>query len=331
MRDWMALADDALTGEGIPREAAREALAAPEREAWELLAAARRVRVAHHGYRVRVHVLDNARRGACPEDCGFCAQSSRYAPGLERYPLKSAEEMLDGARKAYRDGAYKYCIVTATRGPSHADLDVLCDTVRRIKAELPLTVCTSLGLLDAEKARRLAEAGVDRFNHNLETSERLFPSVCTTHTWRDRMETLRHAVEAGMEACCGGIVGMGETDEDLLDLAYALREVRAASIPVNFLDPRPGTPMGDRPRLTPLRCLQILAVFRLVHPRSDLRAAGGREVNLRTLQPAALLAANSIFSEGYLTTPGNDATFDARMIREAGFEIEQVAPAASPV
>jgi biotin synthase len=324
MRDWTALATEALEHDGIGRDSARAALAAPERETWALLEAARRVRVHHHGWRVRVHILHNAKRGACPEDCGFCSQSSRYTAGVDREPLDAVEDIVAGAREAAERGAWKYCIVTATRGPSDRDLDTLCEAVRRIKAELPIKVCTSLGLLDEAKARRLAGAGVDRFNHNLETSERLYPEICSTHTWQDRMTTLRHAVAAGMEACCGGIVGMGETDEDLLDLAYALKEVRATSIPVNFLDPRPGTPMGDRPRLSPLRCLQILAVFRLIHPRTDLRAAGGREVNLRTLQPAALLAANSIFTEGYLTTPGNEASGDLAMIREAGFEIETV-------
>ncbi len=330
-RDWSALADEALEQDGIARERAREALAAPAEAAWELLAAARRVRVAHHGNRVRVHVLLNAKEGGCPEDCGFCAQSSRYETPAGRTPLLDAAVIVAAARRAADAGAWKFCIVTATRGPSDRDLDVLCEAVRTIKRTVPVKVCTSLGLLDAPKARRLAEAGVDRFNHNLETSPRLFPEICTTHTFEDRVRTLRHATDAGMEACCGGIVGMGETDEDLLDLAYALKEVRASSIPVNFLDPRPGTPLGSRERLTPLRCLQVLAVFRLVHPRPDLRAAGGREVNLRSLQPLCLLAANSIFTEGYLTTPGNRAEEDRRMIEDAGFVVERVEPAAVEV
>jgi len=331
MRDWSALADEALETDGIARERAREALAAPEDAAWDLLAAARRVRVAHHGNRVRVHVLCNAKLGGCPEDCGFCAQSSRYETPAGRAPLLDGGEIVARAREAAAAGAWKFCIVTATRGPSDRDLDVLCDAVREIKRTVPVKVCTSLGLLDAPKARRLAEAGVDRFNHNLETSRRLFGEICTTHTFDDRVRTLRLAREAGMEACCGGIVGMGETSEDLLDLAYALKEVGASSIPVNFLDPRPGTPMADRPRLTPLRCLQILAVFRLIHPRPDLRAAGGREVNLRSLQPMALLAANSIFTEGYLTTPGNEASDDLRMIADGGFVAERVGEASAAV
>jgi biotin synthase len=325
--DWMRLADEAIEKDGISRADARRALAAPEGEVLELLAAARRVRVHHHGLRVRVHVLCNAKRGACPEDCGFCAQSSRYDTNEERTGLLDTAALVEKAREAHARGAFKFCIVTATRGPTDEDLDRLCDAVREIKRTVPVKVCTSLGLLDGPKAKRLAEAGVDRFNHNLETSERLFGEVCSTHGFRDRVDTVRHALEAGMEACCGGIVGMGETDEDILDLAYTLKELGVTSIPVNFLDPRPGTPMGERSRLTPLRCLQVLAVFRLIHPRPDLRAAGGREVNIRTLQPLALMAANSIFTEGYLTTPGNEASYDRRMIEDLGFEIEQVVPA----
>jgi biotin synthase len=326
--DWAALADEAIARDGIPRGRAREALAAPEEATYDLLAAARRVRVRFHGNRVRVHVLLNAKLGGCPEDCGFCAQSSRYETPAGRAPLLDAASIVRGAQEAAEAGAWKFCIVTATRGPSDRDLDVLCEAVREIKRTVPVKVCTSLGILDAPKARRLAEAGVDRFNHNLETSRRLFPEVCTTHSYDDRVATVRLAREAGMEACCGCIVGMGETDEDLLDVAYALKEVGATSIPVNFLDPRPGTPMAGRPRLTPLRCLRVLSVFRLVHPRPDLRAAGGREVNLRSLQPLALHAANSIFTDGYLTTPGNEPSEDLRMIEDAGFVVERVGEAA---
>ncbi|MCG3134856.1 MAG: Biotin synthase [Planctomycetes bacterium] len=330
--DWMSLADRSLEAGGISRDDARLALAAPEDEAYELLAAARRVRVAKHGNRVRVHVLMNAKQGACPEDCSFCSQSSRFDDSGRRTKLETVESIVAAARHAADNGAWKFCIVTATRGPSDADLDRICAAVREIKRTIPVKVCTSLGLLDDAKAARLAAAGVDRFNHNLETSERIYPTICTTHTWRDRVETVRTARRAGMEICSGGIVGMGETDEDLLDLAFALREVEASSIPVNFLDPRPGTPLGGtgisiRRRLTPLRCLQVLAVFRLIHPAADLRAAGGREMNLRSLQPLCLLAANSIFTEGYLTTPGNRADQDRRMIEDAGFTMEQVAAA----
>jgi biotin synthase len=325
MNDFTALAEEAIECDGISRDHAREALETNDLETYELLAAARRVRVRFHGNRVRLHVLLNAKSGGCPEDCGFCSQSAHYETPAERYGLLAKEEIVAKAREAAAAGAWKFCIVTATRGPTHHDLDTLCAAVREIKETIPIKVCTSLGLLDAEKARRLAEAGVDRFNHNLETSQDRFADICTTHGWHDRVETVRLAREAGMDACSGGILGMGESNAEILELAYTLKALGVASIPLNFLDPRPGTPLQHEARLTPLRCLKVLSVFRLIHPRVDLRVAGGREVNLRTLQPLALLAANSIFTNGYLTTAGNAADADRRMIEEAGFVVEQVA------
>jgi biotin synthase len=281
--------------------------------------------------RVHLHVLENAKMGACPEDCGFCSQSARSGSPSGTAALKSADELVAGARRAAAAHARRYCMVTATRGPSQRDLDEVCEAARRIKAEIDIELCASLGLLTPEKARRLAEAGIDRFNHNLETSERFFGEIVTTHTWADRVETVRLARAAGMETCCGGIVGLGEEEEDILDLAFALRELEVDSVPVNFLDPRPGTPLGQSARIEPTYALQILCMFRFVHPRADLRVAGGREVNLRSLQAMALYPANSIFTSGYLTTGGNRPDTDLQMIRDMGFEIEyaggRVAPA----
>jgi biotin synthase len=221
-------------------------------------------------------------------------------------------------------------MVTATRGPSQRDLDTICEAARRIKAELEIELCASLGLLTEAKARRLAEAGVDRFNHNLETSERHYDRIVSTHTWRDRVETVRIAQRAGMDTCCGGIVGLGESEDDLLDLAYALRELDVDSVPVNFLDARPGTPLAGRPLVEPGFALRALCMFRLVHPRTDLRVAGGRELTLRALQAMALYPANSIFTQGYLTTGGAAAHADHQMIRDAGFELELASGEAAP-
>jgi biotin synthase len=340
---WLPLAERSIAGDALTRDEARAVLHCPDDELLALLDATFRVRRAFHGKKVRIHVLQNAKSGACPEDCRFCSQSSFYGQGVAaaaatprqaepggapppagEYPLQSVEEIVEGARRAKRARAWKYCIVTATRGPSKRDLDVVCEAVRRIKSEMDLTICTSLGLLTEDKAKRLAEAGVDRYNHNLESSERFFPEVATTHAFADRVATVKLARGAGMEACCGGIVGMGESEDDVLDLAYALRELQVESVPVNFLDPRPGTPMAQRARTTPAQCLKTLCLFRLLHPRADLRAAGGREANLRWMQPMALYAVNSIFTQGYLTTPGAAPSEDHRMILDLGFEIEEV-------
>ena len=320
MSRWYSFAERSIRGEPLSRDEARRVIDAPDDELLALVDAAWLVRRAFHGKTVRIHVLQNAKSGACPEDCRFCSQSRHYQTPAGEYPLQTVDEIIDGARRAKRAKAWKYCIVTATRGPSQRDLDTICEAVTRIKSEMDITICASLGSLTAEKAQRLKAAGVDRFNHNLETSERYYPEVVTTHTWQDRVTTVKLAKEAGMEACCGGIVGMGENTDDILDLAFALRELAVESVPVNFLDPRPGTPFADLPRMTPQQCMKVLCMFRFLHPRADLRVAGGREVNLRWMQPMALYVVNSIFTSGYLTTPGATPSADHQMIRDMGFE-----------
>ncbi|MCE9637603.1 MAG: biotin synthase BioB [Planctomycetes bacterium] len=319
------LAAISLRENGIPRDLAARVVAAPQECDLEILDAAYRVRRETFGHGVRLHVLLNAKMGGCSEDCGFCSQSARAVgeTNVPPRPLLDGDAIVDAARRAHDAGAYKFCIVTATRGPSDRDLDALCPAVERIKREIPVGICCSLGILTEQRAKRLAASGVDRFNHNLETSESRYEEVCTTHTWRDRVETVKMARAAGMEACCGGILGLETNDDDILDLAYSLRELDVESIPLNFLDPRPGTARTDAIAPTPRRCIRTLAVFRLIHPRRDIRAAGGREVNLRSMQSMALYAANSIFTEGYLTTAGNRHDVDLQMIADAGFHLER--------
>jgi biotin synthase len=322
---WADLATRSLAGEVPSRETCRAVLASPDDELLALLDAAFAVRRHHWGRRVSLHVLENAKQGACPEDCGFCSQSSKYdSPGGEA-PMRTVDELVAGARRAHAARAKRYCMVTATRGPSTRDLDTICEAARRIKTEVgDLELCASLGILTEAKAKRLVDSGVDRFNHNLETSERHYAKVVSTHSWRDRVATVQIARNAGMETCCGGIVGLGEDVEDLIDLALALRDLDVDSVPVNFLDPRPGTPMGAYSRTSPNDALRALCMFRFVHPRTDLRVAGGREVTLRSLQVMALYPANSIFTQGYLTTPGASPRDDHQMIKDAGFELELV-------
>ncbi len=244
--------------------------------------------------------------------------------------MKSVDDLVAGARRAHAARAKRYCMVTATRGPSQRDLDTICEAASRIKAELDIELCASLGLLTEAKAQRLASSGVDRFNHNLETSERHYDKIVSTHSWRDRVETVRIAQRAGMDTCCGGIVGLGESEDDLLDLAFALRELDVDSVPVNFLDARPGTPLAGYPLVEPGYALRALCMFRFVHPRTDLRVAGGRELTLRNLQVLALYPANSIFTQGYLTTGGATPHSDHQMIRDAGFELELASGEAVP-
>ncbi|HMP72675.1 MAG TPA: biotin synthase BioB [Kiritimatiellia bacterium] len=324
MTIWNDLADKALMGVAPTREEARAVMAAPDEELMALIAAAFRVRHRYHGWDVRLHVLRNAKSGMCRENCKFCSQAIGAYSGVDRYRMQTVDELVAGAREAYNMKAVKYCMVTATRGPSAAELDTICEAVRQIKSEMNIKICTSLGLLKPDQAVRLAEAGVDRFNHNLESSERYFPEICQTHSFEDRIATVRAAKNAGMEACCGGIMGMGETEDDRIDLAFVLRELEVESIPVNFLDPRPGTPLGHLPRMRPQECLKALCMFRFVNPTRDIRVAGGREVNLRHMQALALYPANSMFTEGYLTTGGQGHQQDLDLIADAGFRIAEL-------
>jgi biotin synthase len=324
MSHWDHLAEQALAGNAPSREDALAVLRADEDELLPLLHAAFRVRKRFHGRSVRLHVLRNAKSGLCRENCSFCSQAIGAYSGVDRYRLQTVDELVEGARKAHEMGAVKYCMVTATRGPSDQELDVICEAVRRIKSEMNINICTSLGLLTEAHAARLAAAGVNRFNHNLETSRNHFPNVCQTHTFEDRVRTVKIAKAAGMEACCGGIMGMGETLDDRVDLAFTLRELEVESIPVNFLDPRPGTPLAEVPKMTPQECLKCLCMYRFVNPTRDIRAAGGREVVLKHLQPLALYPANSMFSEGYLTTSGQGYEKDMEMLAEAGFHLAEL-------
>jgi biotin synthase len=297
-------------------------LQTPDSRLLELLQAAFTVRERYFGKTVRLQMLLNAKSGACQEDCGYCSQSAVSTAPIERYGLLPQDQMVTGARRAAAAKAQRYCIVISGRSPLDRDIADIASAVRSIKKEVPIQICCSLGLLNERQAKDLKAAGVDRINHNLNTSEAYHPAICTTHTFQDRLATIRHARTAGLEICSGGIVGMGESDEDLIDLALALREVKPDSIPINTLHPASGTPMEDCAPLTPQRCLKALCLFRLLHPRTEIRVAGGREHNLRSLQPLALYPADSVFVNGYLTTPGQPAAEVWRMIEDLGFDIQ---------
>ena len=330
MTQFDVLAEQVLEGHSVTREEGLAILRTEDDQVLSLLNAAYRIRHAHFGRRVTIQMLFNAKSGACQEDCHYCSQSSISTAPIDRYALVSPEDMLKAARRAHDAQAQRYCVVISGRTPLDKEISVIASAVEQIKRELPMQVCCSLGLLTEPQARRLKAAGVDRINHNLNTSEAYHASICTTHTYQDRMTTLHNARAAGLELCSGGIVGMGESDEDLVDLAFALRDVNPDSIPLNMLHPIPGTPLAEtgHPRfqapetgLTPQRCLKILCLFRFVHPQRELRAAGGREFNLRSLQPLALYAADSLFVNGYLTTPGDPALEVERMLEDMGFEV----------
>jgi biotin synthase len=320
---WDLLSHRILEGGSPDREEALAALESDDNELLALLDAAFMLRRHYFKRDVSLHVIRNAKSGSCSENCSFCSQSVFSESDIPRYPMLSIEELVEGARKAHGMAAKRYCIVTSGRGPSKKDLDHVCEAVQKIKAEIPIQICTSLGLLKNEQAGQLKGAGVDRYNHNLESSERFYSSFCTSHSYSDRFATARIAKSAGMELCSGGLVGMGETLEDRVSLAFALNELGVDSIPVNFLNPRPGTPMEGKGKLTPGDCLRTLAMFRLVNPEKEIRVAGGRESCIGSMQVLSLYAADSMFTTGYLTTPGQGYEADMEMIAQAGFKVTE--------
>lgn len=322
MTDYTVFARKALNDEALTRAECRDVLSTPDEDLLALLHAAFVVRAQYFGKTVRLQMLQNAKSGACQEDCHYCSQSAVSTASIERYNLLPQNQMIEGARRAAASKAQRYCIVISGRSPLDREIDEIAGAVRAIKQDLPIQICCSLGLMNETQAKRLKAAGVDRVNHNLNTSEAFHGSICTTHTFQDRLATIRNARAAGLEICSGGIVGMGEADDDLIDLAMALQEVRPDSIPVNTLHPVAGTPLESCDHLTPQRCLKVLCLFRFLHPRTEIRIAGGREHNLRSLQPLALYPADSVFVNGYLTTPGAPAPEVWGMIRDLGFTIE---------
>jgi len=309
-----------LEGHRLSTEEGLAILRSPDEELLDLLAAAYRVRRRWFGNRVHLNFLINAKSGACGEDCGYCSQSRVSKADIPRYALVDEAEILAGARAAVERRSGTYCIVVSGRRPGDRELERIGGVVRRIKRELPLRICVSPGLLTAEQAAWLKECGVDRVNHNLNTSERFYPRICSTHAYQERLDTLRAVRRAGLEICSGGIVGMGEEDEDVVELALRLAEFSVEALPINFLISIPGTPLEGVRRLTPRYCLKVLALMRLANPRTELRIAAGRELHLGKLQPLGLFAANSIFVGDYLTTKGQPPEDDYQMIAELGFE-----------
>ena len=320
------LTDRSLSGSAWSREKALEVMQTSDENIPALLWAAFEVRRECWGKKVKICILQNARSGLCPEDCSYCSQSVVSAAGIDKYSLLSRQQLLEGARSAVSAGAQRYCMVTSGRGPGQKDLDHLTATVREIKAEFPsLEICLSLGLMTEMQARQLGEAGVGWINHNLNTSRRFYPEICSTHTYDDRVQTIRNVQRAGLSTCCGGILGMGEDDVDTVELALALRELEIDSIPVNFLHPVEGTPLQDQCGFDPLRGLRALCLMRFLNPVSEIRMAAGREIHLGRAATLALYPANSIFVEGYLTTPGQKAEAAVRLIQQAGFALEDEA------
>ncbi|WP_128895151.1 biotin synthase BioB [Longirhabdus pacifica] len=320
--NWNELADKVLQGDSITKEEGLSILQADDEQVLPLMNAAFKIRQHYYQKKVKLNMILNAKSGLCPEDCGYCSQSINSTAPIEKYTLLEKDELLKGAQKALDMKVGTYCIVASGRGPTPKEVDQVIDAVTEIKDTMPLKICACLGILSDEQAVRLKQAGVDRYNHNINTSKSNYGNITTTHTYDDRVDTVETAKAAGMSPCSGIIVGMGEKDEEIIEMAEGLKALDADSIPVNFLNAIPGTLLEKYNYLTPMKCLKVLALMRFINPSKEIRISGGREVNLRSLQPLGLYAANSIFIGDYLTTEGQQGSKDHQMIEDMGFEIE---------
>jgi biotin synthase len=326
---------DSIAGKAVDRvlparSEALAVLASGDDELLDVVAAAFRVRRRYFGRRVKLNYLVNVKSGLCPEDCFYCSQRAGSSAGVLKYTWLKTDEVIASAEAGVAGGARRVCLVASGRGPTDRDIDRVCGTIASFKERNPdVEVCACLGLLTDGQAQRLREAGTTAYNHNLNTSGGHYADICTTHEYADRVSTVTAAKAAGLSPCSGLIAGMGETDEDLVDVAFALRALSPDSVPVNFLMPFEGTPLAGRWELTPQRCLRILAMVRFVCPDAEVRLAGGREIHLRTLQPLALHIVNSIFLGDYLTSEGQPGSADLAMIADAGFTVEGAEDAAA--
>jgi biotin synthase len=311
--------DHVLEGATIDFSMASHLASLKNADLWDLFAVANRVRECFRGPRVDICSIVNAKSGACTEDCVYCAQSTHYATDAQVYPLISTDRIEEAAASARRNGASRFCIVTSGRGiESQEDLENIAEGIRRVR-KMGLSPCATLGTLFREQLAYLKDAGLHRYHHNIETSRDYFPRICTTHTFGERLEVLRGAASLGLSVCSGGIIGMGETMEDRINMAFILRELDVDSVPINFLMPVPGTPLEKVVAISPLEALHSLALFRLILPRKEIRICGGRGTALGKLHPLIFASGADGFMIGnYLTRSGLDPGDDRAMLKDLG-------------
>ncbi len=313
--------DKILRGKWIGRE---EALRLAEEPLEELRQAADEIRRKVCGSGFDLCTIVNAKCGRCSEDCRYCAQSAHYRTACEEsYPLLSTQELLEDARSNAQQGVLRYSIVTSGRRLSEEEVEQACESIRRIRAEVPIEVCVSFGLLDEVQFRKIKAAGASRVHCNLESSARYFPSVCTTHTYEEKIRTLQAAKRAGLSICSGGILGLGETMEDRIDMVLTARELGVKSIPVNLLNPIPGTPYENRVPLDNEEACRCVALFRFLIPDASIRLAGGRGLLGDKGEACFLSGANAAISGDMLTTAGITVETDMELLRSSGFEVKR--------
>jgi biotin synthase len=302
------------------KEKLKEILNSQPEELYPLLSEAFKLKTRKFGTFIETCAIVNAKSGLCPSDCKFCAQSAKFRVKVKSYPLLSEEELHSAALKAFEKGINRFSFVISGISPTKEDLKVIGRVIEKLKArDERFKICASLGQLGREELKFLKECGLERYHHNLETSKEFYPKIATLQKWEDRVKTVERAKEVGLSTCCGGIFGLGESEEDVISLARTLKELSVDSIPVNFLHPIKGTPLEKANYLTPLKCLKILTALRFAVPEARIRVCGGREHNLKELQPLALLPVDSLMVGNYLTTEGRNLKDDKEMIEDMGF------------
>jgi len=309
-----------LSGQKISQEEVRILINVSDDILEHLSGAANEITRKFNGDIVDVETLINAKKGNCPEDCSFCSQSAFYKSGIDTYKLLPPEIIIDNAKKAKEDDVKSFCLVCAWRGPSEHDFDQICDIVQKVN-NIGIEVNCSLGFITEEMAIRLKNLGVKRYNHNLEAARSFFPSICTTHTYQDRIDTAKIVKKNGLELCCGGIIGMGESRMQRLEMGFDLSELSPEECPINILVPQKGTPLESQQKLSLGEILRTIAMYRFLMPNTILKIAGGREIHLSNDQEKVLLGgANGIITGGYLTIGGNTPKDDFQMISKIGLE-----------
>ena len=310
-----------FSGIGLSMQDIEKLFDTPDKNLKELANAANEITRGFNGNKVDVEELNNIKKNACSEDCSFCGQSAFFDTGIESYQLPSPEEVVKRAQMAENDGAESYCLVAAWREPSARDFEKVCDIISEINEKVGISVECSLGFLTEVQAKKLKELKVKRYNHNLETAKSKFAEICTTHTYEDRLKTLRIARDAGLELCTGGIIGLGETRRQRLELTVELANIFPEEVTINILVPVPGTPLELQTQLANSEIVRMFAVIRFLLPESVIKISGGREINLEDSGEELLQSgANGIITSGYLTMNGNEAEKDIKMIKKIGLE-----------
>lgn len=306
---------------GIDRASILSLLALKDEDIFELFSLSNSVRIGFRDNKIDLCSIVNAKSGACPEDCSFCSQSSHNKTNASVYPLLDKEQILKSAVSAKENGVNRFCIVTSGKKTPAREISTICNFISEIK-KIGLKPCATLGMLSSSELKDLKDAGLHRYHHNLETSESFFKEICTTHTFRDKIKTIEAAKSLGLSVCSGGIFGLGESWQDRIDLAFFIKDLGVDSVPINFLSPVAGTPLGEKDQLSPMEALKIIAVFRLILPKCEIRVCGGRPEALRDLVSLIFTAgADGLLIGNYLTTPGRSPEQDLQMIKDWGLEI----------